>query len=183
MRISRRWFPLLVGAAAGVLVMISGSLTSPVAVAGPTSAVADDQATLVEDFSYPGAAQIKDEYGVVLTSGDGHILFADCATDQGLGKGLLQVYTTEFIGANGEGMLCFKVTASAGYLNLLVPAVYEIRGDGSSSEQGHKVKADLTTDSGEHSTVEVRPIGSTPVGIGDDPNNAPTTLLRLESHA
>ena len=180
---SRRWLmPVLAGAIATVSAIVAAAAAGPATVVHSATAAADAQTILVEDFSYPGAAQIQAQYGVVLTSGDGHIVFADCQTSQGLGKGLLQVYTTEVIGANGEGMLCFQVSASTGYLNLLVPAVYEIRGDGASPGQGHKVKADLTTDSGQRSTVEVNPSGSTPVGIGANPGNEPTTLLRLEAH-
>lgn len=183
MRISSRWFvPTLVGVVAAVAAVVAAAVPKEATVVESATAAAEAQTILVEDFSYPGAIQIQAQYGVTLTSGDGHIVFTDCQTSQGLGKGLLQVYTTESIGADGEGMLCFQVTASTGYLNLLVPAVYEIRGDGASAGQGHKVKAELTTDAGQHSTVEVNPSGSTPVGIGANSDNEPTTLLRLEAH-
>ena len=143
------------------------------------AAAADAQPSSVETFEYPGAAAIQQNYGVTLISGDGHILFADCATPPSGNIGLLKVRTTEGIGAAGNGLICFKVLAGTGRLDLKIPAVYEIRGDGLSSGAGHKVKADLTTDAGAHSTVDVNPSGSTPVGVGADPNNAPTTLLQL----
>lgn len=167
-----------------VAVVATGAVTATFFAASAESSVAapDGQPAVVEDFSYPGAAQIFADHGVQLTSGDGHIVFADCATPQGPGVGLLQVRTTEMIGENGEGFLCFQVLAPTGYLNLLVPAVYEIRGDGTTSGSGHKVRAELTTDAGARSTVEVNPSGSTPVGIGAQPGNPPTTLLRLEAH-
>ncbi|GAA5152460.1 hypothetical protein [Amycolatopsis dongchuanensis] len=184
MRLSLRWLAAAATGLAAAAAAISLSVVAgPASAAQPeTATAADEQATLVEDFSYPGAAQIKDQYGITLTSGDGHIIFADCRTSQGLGKGLLQVYTTESIGADGEGMLCFQITGTTGYLNLLVPAVYEIHGDGVSTGQGHKVTAELTTDAGTHSSVEVNPSGSTPVGVGAKPGNPPTTLLRLQAH-
>lgn len=152
------------------------------ALANHTSAsVADDEPpSIVEDFSYPGAAEILAEQKVKLISGDGHILIADCATPPVNNIGLLKVYTTdETIGADGVGRVCFKVTGPKGWLNLEVPGVFEIRGDGQTNGTGHKVTANLTTDDGDKVTVDVDPDGSTQVGMGADPNNEPTILLRL----
>ncbi|TDB93415.1 hypothetical protein E1267_43440 [Nonomuraea longispora] len=53
------------------------------------------------------------------------------------------------------------MTASSGVLNLEVPGVYEIRGDGQREGTGHEVTAELRTDDGEELTVEVDPDGST----------------------
>lgn len=147
------------------------------------TAQSDQQTTLVEDFSYPGADSIAAEYGVTLISGDGHIIFADCDSPRENDIGVLQVRTTEVIGSDGEGLVCFKVLATPGRLDLMVPAVYEIRGDGYAPGAGHDVTAELTTDSGQRTTVAVNPSGSTPVGIGASPDNEPTTLLRLEATA
>jgi hypothetical protein len=147
----------------------------------PTRAVADDAPpSIVEDFSYPGAEQILAEQNVRLISGDGHILLVDCATPPEGDIGLLKVWTTdEQIGADGIGRICFKVTAPTGLLNLEVPGVYEIRGDGQRMGTGHEVTADLRSDDGEDVTVEVDPDGSTQVGMGADPEASPTMLLRL----
>ncbi|MDH6120015.1 hypothetical protein [Kitasatospora sp. GAS204B] len=43
----------------------------------------------VEDFSYPGAAQILASQNITLKSGDGHILLTDCAS----GGNLVQLYS------------------------------------------------------------------------------------------
>jgi hypothetical protein len=137
----------------------------------------DEQPSLVEDFSYPGADAIFASTGVTLISGDGHILFADCAAPPTGNIGVIRIRTTEAVG--NKGLICFKVTASTGKLGLWVPAVYEIRGDGLSAGAGHKLTADLTTDTGQHTTVTVNPSGNTPVGVGANPGNAPTTLLQL----
>lgn len=147
----------------------------------PERAVADDAPpSIVEDFSYPGAAQILAQQNVRLLSGDGHILLADCATPPQGDIGLLKVYTTdEQIGADGIGRVCFRVTAPTGLLNLEVPGVYEIRGDGQQTGTGHEVTAELRSDAGEQITVEVDPDGSTQVGLGADPEASPTMLLRL----
>jgi hypothetical protein len=57
--------------------------------------------------------------------------------------------------------------------------VYEIRGDGLRSGAGHRGTAEVRTDEGDHTTVNLNPSGSVQVGIGADPNNEPTTLVRL----
>jgi hypothetical protein len=134
----------------------------------------------VERFAYPGAADILATANVRLGTGDGHIVFADCATPPVGDIGLLKVYTTdETIGPDGIGRVCFKVTATSGWLNLEVPGVYEIRGDGQRTGTGHEVTAELVDDEGEEIVVDVDPDGSTQVGQGADPNAPPTMLLRL----
>jgi hypothetical protein len=156
-------------------VSAAGSTAQTAAPAAPT----DVQPSLVEDYTYPGADQILATYGVVLISGDGHLLFDDCTTPPTGSIGLIKVYTTEFIGPNKKGLVCFRVLGSAGSLNVKVPGVYEIRGDGLTAGAGHKLKAEVTTDAGAHTIVDCNPSGSTPVGIGASPNNPPTTLLTL----
>lgn len=133
----------------------------------------------MEDFAYPQAAQILAQYNVKLVSGDGGILFADCATPPTGDIGLIKVYSTEAIGAGGQGQVCFKVTKPSGHVEMEVPGVYEIRGDGQRSGTGHKTTAIVRTDAGQLPPVTVNPSGSTQVGIGADPGNAPTTLLQL----
>jgi hypothetical protein len=133
----------------------------------------------VELGTYPGAAEILEQSSIRLLRGDGHIVFADCATTPVDNIGVIKVHTTEPIGPGGDGLVCFKVTAPAGWLTLEVPAVYEIRGDGQRAGTGHPLRADVTTEDGDRTTVQVNPSGSTPVGIGASPDNEPTTLLRL----
>ncbi|MEU8631924.1 RICIN domain-containing protein [Amycolatopsis sp. NPDC048633] len=147
--------------------------------AAPAWTAADGQPSLVEDFGYPGAAKVLADYQVQLVSGDGHILFADCATPRTGDVGLMRVRSTENVGMNHDGLVCFQVKGTPGDLVLRIPAVYEIRGDGYAPGAGHAVTAQVTTDAGVQSTVDVNPRGSTQVGIGASPNNAPTTLLRL----
>jgi hypothetical protein len=120
---------------------------------GGVPAYADPVAvsSLVDDGVYPGAAQILAEQNVRLLAGDGHITLADCATPPVGDIGLLKVYTTDdTIGSDGIGRVCFKVTATVGWLTLQVPGVYEIRGDGQRTGTGHEVTADLVSDEGEH---------------------------------
>jgi len=163
-------------ATAAAVVATFGVWTAQAA-ASSAGTAADAQPSLVEDFAYPDAATIQANYGVVLISGDGHILFADCRTPPAGNIGVLQVFAVGDAGSTKQ--ICFKVLATAGRLDLKVPAVFEIVGDGQIKGAGHKVKADLTTDAGVHSTVDVDPSGSTQVGVGSNPSNAPTTLLQL----
>jgi hypothetical protein len=136
--------------------------------------------SIVEDGGYPDAAAIQAAQHIELISGDGHLVLADCATPPVGNVGVLQVRTTDQIGPDGAGLVCFQVTATTGLLNLRVPAVYEIRGDGQHSGSGHRVTAEVTTDASVVTAVAVNPSGSTQVGVGASPDNDPTTLLQLK---
>ncbi|MBB6545817.1 FG-GAP-like repeat-containing protein [Nonomuraea rubra] len=167
----------------GVVAAMAASLSVAVGPA-PAGASAISPPSLVDDgvHPYPGAAEILAAQNVRLISGDGHILLADCATPAQGDLGLLKIWTTdEAIGSDGIGRVCFKVTASAGVLNLEVPGVFEIRGDGQREGTGHQVTARLRSDDGEQLTVDVDPDGSTQVGLGADPNASPTMLLQLRA--
>lgn len=166
----RYWTAGLVAAAAAVT---AGLLHS-------SSASADEAPpSIVEDFSYPGAAAILAQDNIRLISGDGGIVYADCATPPAGDIGLIKVYTTEQVGADGLGLACFRVLKATAHLEMEVPGVYEIRGDGQRSGAGHKVTAIVRTDAGQLPPVTVNPSGSTQVGIGADPDDPPTTLLQL----
>jgi hypothetical protein len=173
MRLHAQVLTVALGLGAAGLVLAGASM--------PSGAVADEAPpSTVEDFAYPGAAQILAEQNVRLIGGDGHVLLVDCATPPQGDIGLLKVFTTdEEIGADGIGRVCFKVTASTGVLSLEVPGVYEIRGDGLRTGTGHEVTAQLRSEEGEEITVACDPDGSTQVGQGADPNAPPTTLLTL----
>ncbi len=135
--------------------------------------------SIVEDFSYPGAATILAEQNVELTSGDGHIVLANCNTPPTGDIGLLEVWTTDEIGQDGMGRICFKVLGPVGRLDLHVPAVYEIRGDGRRRGTGHNGTATVTTDDGVRTTKDLDPAGSIQFGVGEGEDREPTTLLQL----
>jgi Trypsin len=138
------------------------------------------QDSIMEDYSYPGAADILERLNVRLISGDGHILLADCDTEPVDNVGVIQVWTTEQIGPDAAGHICFQATGSTGRLALEVPGVFLIRGDGQQSGYGHRLTAVVDTASGEPTTVVVDPSGYAGVGSGGaDPNSEPTTLLQL----
>lgn len=162
----------------GATLLATASLGAVMAQASQQSA-ADSQPNLIEDFTYPGATGIQASDGIILVSGDGHIVYAPCDTAPVNNVGVIQVHTTDNLGPNHNGLACFKVTGPVGHLVLKVPAVYEIRGDGQVPGTGHKGTANLTTDNGTKSTVNLNPSGSTPVGVGTD-HGTPTTLLALD---
>jgi len=117
----------------------------------------------VEDFAYPGAAQILIDTGIKLLTGDGHFTLADCA---GPDQDLVRLYSFEL-----DEMACFKVSGPVGYLALEIPDVYTIRGD-----LVHDVNAAIEIE-GVTSSVDVIVNEWTPVGVGANDGNA--TLLEL----
>ena len=164
---------LIVAVAAGLTV--NGLGVNP----ANAEAAADEMPSIAEDFSYPEPAKVLAEHGVKLTSGNGKIDIADCAAPPVGDIGLIEVYTTD-ITVNGDGAVCFRVLGVPGLLNMEVPAVFEIRGDGRRSGTGHDITATIRPEGAQATTVEVDPDGSTQVGIGTDPPGAPTTLLQLK---
>lgn len=165
----------LAGAGLALGVVVFGTLTGSTATADPSTP--DEPSSIVEDYSYPDAAAVLAQYNVVVISGDGHILVADCGTPPDGDIGVIKAFSTEPVGVDGE--VCFKVLASSGHLVLELPGVFEIRGDGQRSGTGHHLTAILRTDAGELPPVTVNPSGSTQVGVGINPDNPPTTLLQL----
>jgi len=134
------------------------------------------EGSLVETYTYPNADQILAEKRVKLISGDGHILLVDCSTPAEGSLGLIKVRTT----TSGLGVICFKAYGTTGLLNLEVPAVYEIHGDGLTAGAGHNITAIITTAEGQQPPIAVSPTGSTGVGIGDPDSNVEATLLQLK---
>ncbi|MFC9730756.1 hypothetical protein ACFWGM_35450 [Streptomyces roseolus] len=75
----------------------------------------------IEDYNYPDADKILAEQGIVLKRGDGHILLADCRSEENLLMFL----------ARDRADVCFKVTADEGFLTLEIPSVHGVRTDDS----------------------------------------------------
>ncbi|WP_103343039.1 hypothetical protein [Amycolatopsis sp. CA-126428] len=162
-----------VAAAAAIVVSIAA------VPAGSTASAADEQPSTVEDYRYPGADAILASDQVQLISGDGHILYKPCPT--GEAPGLIIVRSSDSIGSAHTGRLCFAATAAVGHLTLKIPNVFAVRGDGTSTTAGHKLKAQLTTNAGAHTTVDVDPHFDTEVGVATTPSGDATTLLQLDT--
>ncbi|MFB7177325.1 hypothetical protein ACFCYI_06435 [Streptomyces sp. NPDC056257] len=93
----------------------SSATTEPVADPGPGYAV--------EDYNYPNADKILAEQGIVLKRGDGHIVLADCRSEENLLKFL----------ARDRADVCFKVTGNEGFLTLEIKSVHGVRTDASAN--------------------------------------------------
>ena len=144
--------------------------------------MAPDPALALEaTFEYPGADELNSRYKINITKGNGYMAPVDCNTPTTGDIGLVKVRSTEPVGAAKDGLVCFKLTTNTGWLEVQIPDVFEIRGDGLKSGTGHNMSADLTTEAGVHTTVTLNPSGSTPVGTGRNQNDPPTKLLLLRA--
>jgi hypothetical protein len=144
--------------------------------AGADEPPADGAGSIVETFEYPDADQVLATRHVKVISGDGHILSVDCTTPAEGNIGLIKVNTS----TAGVGTLCFKVYGHQGLLNLEVPAVFEIRGDGLVAGAGHQILATVDTADSDPREIPINSDSSTPIGIGDPRDNRVTTLLQLK---
>lgn len=88
---------------------------------------ADEPPSIVEDYSYPGAAQILADHKLKLIAGDGHILFV---TSHEYGKGQCdagQIQVEEALATAPFGVYyCFSSTGKTGFLTLEVPATFGV---------------------------------------------------------
>jgi hypothetical protein len=114
-------------------------------------AAAADVPWAVEDFSYPGAAQIEQNQQIVLRRGDGHIRLTTC-------EGTPDI---EVKSRTGQKTYCFDVDAKQGYLALELPDVIGLW------TQEHPVRATVTAD-GKKTTVEAEANGYQALGEGVD---------------
>ncbi len=148
-RLVKRLTALAAVAAAGLLIVPA------------SAAMAEDNAeqppSLVEDFSYPGAAAIAD---IELLRGDGKITRAECTGDTSM-------IVVESIARQN---FCFRVTGAGGWLTLRLDRVFIVQAG------AQTVEATITSNGEEETVVvpegELRPTGTT------DPNFAVLLELR-----
>jgi hypothetical protein len=157
-------------AAAGVLAIDAGHRSF--------AADADAPSSLVEDFSYPGAAALLTTRGIKLVSGDGHIMLADCGADPDLPPVDLLLVQTNDLTLPGNPNFCFKTSGTHGQLSLEVSQVYFIRGNNKATVDA-KVSVEPASGTGDPvvKTEAVTPGEWQPVGIGNSEGEA--TLLEL----
>lgn len=146
--------------------LASGGTTAPAAEQAEPS---DPQPSLVEDYSYPGSAQILAQRGITLIRGDGHITLVACG-----GPNLVEVRSSNSPADKDPdpGHYCFKVTGTSGNLTLDIPNAFQVKGD------SHAVTATITVNN-ETNTVAVTKNSWTGIGLGSGPN--PATLLKLDA--
>jgi hypothetical protein len=154
-------------AAAGAALAVTGSAFG---ITAGAAAADDTPPPIVEDYSYPGAAQIFQDRAIKLISGDGHIILVACGSQ----TGLLELHAYNSADHDRDpGHYCFKVSGPTGYLRLEVPNAYQLFGDNQ-----HAVQATVEIN-GQTSTVPIAKTGWT--GIGEGAGTDPSTLLELRA--
>jgi hypothetical protein len=162
---------LIMAVAVGVAgaVVLGGSA---MALAG--YAAEDEAPSLVEDFSYPGAAAIEADRGIKLIKGDGNITLTGCGADPNLPPTDVILVQTTAVGSPDKTNHCFKATGTSGFLTMEIGEVYFIRGEAQRTVAA-KVEVQDTTTVVE--TEQVDPGEWQPIGIGQGRGEA--TLLEL----
>jgi V8-like Glu-specific endopeptidase len=103
-----------------LLLMLLASPLSPFRASGASAAV--DLSTLIEDYSYAGAAVPANLDGLELMGGDGNFRLVTCPPGNPITDDLIRVtYLHDNIGD-----ACFKVTGPTGLIRLKVPRAYKI---------------------------------------------------------
>ncbi|MEV7523864.1 hypothetical protein [Streptomyces sp. NPDC091371] len=118
MKSRNAWTRILgTAAAAGVLAwaVTAGGQPSEATAIGPVADAGPGFA--IEDYNYPNADKILAEQGIVLKRGDGHIVLANCGSEENLLKFL----------ARDRADVCFKVTGDEGFLTLEIKSVHGVR--------------------------------------------------------
>ncbi|MFE6052471.1 trypsin-like serine protease [Kitasatospora sp. NPDC056446] len=150
---------------AGLIGVTSAGLGGiPTATADPVSAANAAAPPIVEDFTYPGAAQILADRGITLTGGDGHILLADdCNTAQ------IKVWSR--LPSADVGQFCFNSTAAHGSLTMSIDKVIGLQ------SRAQPLTASMTT--GTRTDTVTVPKGETK-GVGEGaPGGSRSVLLQL----
>ncbi|MFJ7082032.1 hypothetical protein ACIQU8_02165 [Streptomyces griseus] len=152
-------------AAVAAIVVPANSTAQPRADVTEVVAAADEQpGHMVEDFNYPGAAQILKDKGIILKRGDGHITLAEC----GSASGLMEIYSRQ------NASICFRTTGTSGYLTMEIPSVFGVKTSG--------MDADLKlTAEGESTTVQIDKDTYEPVGETVDPEGREHVLVEIRT--
>jgi hypothetical protein len=133
--------------------------------ASPAAPAADVPPPIIEDFAYPGAAEILRDRGILLRTGDGHILLVDCPSNIDY---LIVLQSRE------NGRVCFDSTGYHGSLTMEIPSVYLAKGS-----QFPYAKLTTTTAAGVRNAMWLDPNGWTSVGEGT--GGDPTTVLQIDT--
>jgi hypothetical protein len=155
---------------AGALTLAAASAVGigRLAVAAPTesaAAAADVQTSLVEDFSYPGAAQIEADLGIVLKRGDGNLVLADCGDITNALDAPDDLIVVETFRLDPDArFFCFKGRGTSGWLTMEIDSVFLARGD-----DAHTVTAivEPIEDPEDREISVVEPGEVEPIGLGE----------------
>ena len=158
MSINRRRTAALVAAGA----VVAGGLSALGLGAAAQAADGDTPPSIVEDYAYPGAAQIT---GIKLIKGDGHILLVGC--DQGHTS--VEVYS--FTAADP---FCFQILGTTGSLTMELEQAYGIR-----NYQNYGLEATVSVEGADPTDVDVPADDWKGVGVGA--NQGQAVLLELRA--
>lgn len=137
---------------------------------------AETPPSLVEDYSYPGAARILADHGLTVLRGDGHILFVTSHSyDEGqCAPGQIQVEQATSTSPYGF-YYCFETRGTQGFLTLDVPGTVGVRSGATA------LRATVTLPAGERSyAVAANGYAATNPGSGDVVPQAKLVELRLQ---
>ncbi|MFD8086780.1 hypothetical protein ACFV4F_34370 [Kitasatospora sp. NPDC059722] len=136
-------FMTVIAASTLALSTATAAVPSPIAPSDPNL-----PPSAVEDFTYPGAAEIQQERGIKLIKGNGRLLLSECnsAVQQ------VKVYST-----NGD--VCFQAVGAGGYLTMEITKVFAFEAS------DRPISANLTA-GGATQTVSVAQGGYKSVGEG-----------------
>lgn len=123
----------------------AGVLAATSASARITSADELRPPSAVEDYNYPQAAEILAEQGFLLKRGDGHIVLAECGSEENLLRLI----------ARGRDDVCFRTTGAEGFLSLELESVHGVRTNDSDNThltmtaEGDQAEYDIPADTWE----------------------------------
>ncbi|WP_423464688.1 hypothetical protein ACO229_09445 [Promicromonospora sp. MS192] len=118
----------------------------------------------VEDFNYPGADRVLAEYGFEVKRGDGHIVVADCATED-----VLRISTY------GDGYKCFRTTGDSGWLTVAIARANGVRTNSATSTH-----LELTSEAGDEQVYDLGANDWEAIGSSDsESGGADFTLLEI----
>lgn len=116
----------------------------------------------IEDFNYPGAAQIREETGALLKRGDGHMVMTSCDGSEDI----------QIMSRTGQQDFCFDITAKPAFLTLEIPQAYGIW------TSADPVKTTIREDDGTTTVINARANDFT--GYGESgASGKPTMLIEL----
>ncbi|MGW2255196.1 trypsin-like serine protease [Kitasatospora sp. NPDC001660] len=156
--------------------MLAGTVVAASVVLAPPGLAAADAAQVVnstapfavEDGAYPGTAQIQQDLGITLTSGDARINLTSCDSSY-----QIKIWTAVPQANNYGNVVCFTAPYTTGRLTMSIPDVFAVQ-----TYNGVAVAATMTT--GTVTTkLDVPANKWVGTGRGKDPNADPTTMLEL----
>ncbi|MFJ7159219.1 hypothetical protein ACIQUQ_30330 [Streptomyces sp. NPDC101118] len=162
MAILRARKPLLIALAALTVAAATLGVANADSPDGPASAApTSSMPPLVEKFNYPGAERLKEESGITLKRGDGHITLVECGGTPDI-----------TILARGQKTFCFDVNAKPAYLSMELADAFGI------DTKDYPVKATITAN-GKTSEVNAPANDFTAYGESDPSGGTRSTLIEL----